>query len=75
MKNPNCDNDKCASATGEIRVLPLGSKSYHGNSILCERCYQHEMSYRRKRNRALSKDCQFETPSWNDLKIYAPATN
>ena len=24
MKNPNCDNEKCRSATGEVRVYPLG---------------------------------------------------
>ena len=68
-KNPNCDNDKCASETGEVRVLPTGGD---GNAILCHTCFLHELRYRRERNQALSKDCQFKLPAWETLKIYAP---
>jgi len=70
MKNWNCDNDKCLSATGEVRVLPTGGQ---GNLILCRACFLHELRYRQERNRALSVDCQFELPTWDSLKVYAPA--
>lgn len=67
MKNPNCDNDKCVSANGQVRVLPVGGQS---NMILCRKCFDYEILYRRDRNRKLSKDCQFALPSWDDLKVY-----
>jgi len=67
MKNPNCENDKCMSATGEVRVLPTGADS---NAILCWACYKHEMAFRRDRNRELSPDCRFDLPDWSSLKVY-----
>lgn len=67
MKNPNCDNDKCHSSTGEVRVLPTGGD---GNAILCFGCFLHEIAWRRERNRELSKECQFKLPSWESLKVY-----
>jgi hypothetical protein len=69
VKNPNCDNDKCVSATGEVRVLPTGGD---GNAILCRRCFCHEMDYLRERNKELGKDCQFKLPSWESLEVYKP---
>jgi len=67
MKNWNCDNDKCTSATGEIRVLPTGGES---NALLCRSCFEYEMNFRRERNRKLAKECQFKLPAWDDLKVY-----
>lgn len=67
MKNPNCDNDKCTSETGEVRVLPTGGDS---NAILCHACFNHEISFRKERNRDLSQDCRFRLPSWDSLKVY-----
>jgi len=64
MKNPNCDNDKCMSATGEVRVLPTGGDS---NAILCWACYKHEMAFRRDRNRELAAECRFDLPDWESL--------
>jgi len=69
MKNPNCDNDKCLSATGEVRLLPTSERS---NVILCFTCFQHEMKWR--------KECNAEIPNafclaqWTDLKIYKEAS-
>ncbi len=68
MKNPNCDNDKCLSSNGEVRVLPSGGDS---NLILCRSCFRHEINYRIQRNKELGKDCQFALATWNSLKIYA----
>lgn len=67
MKNPNCDNDKCAQADGEVRVLPTGGDS---NAILCRECFLHEIRFRQYRNMGLADDCKFKLPRWEDLKIY-----
>lgn len=67
MKNPNCDNDKCRDANGEVRVLPLGGGA---NLILCRACFEHELRFRRERNRELSPDCQFKLPDWEVLAVY-----
>lgn len=57
-------------AFGEVRLLPLGHSEHHGNLILCRHCFDHELLYRRERNRDLSKDCAFDLPAWNHCKIY-----
>lgn len=67
MKNPNCDNDKCTSSTGEVRVLPTGGDS---NAILCRTCYDHEIRFRRERNRQLAPSNAFQLPAWSTLKVY-----
>jgi hypothetical protein len=67
MKNPNCDNDKCAHSYGEIRVLPY---SNDGNLLLCKSCYYHEMKYRRERNKELGDSSKFKLPEWESLKVY-----
>ena len=61
--NPNCDNDKCKSATGEVRLLPAGGGSY---MILCKDCYKHEIAYRKER-----VSHPFEFPAWEYLKVYS----
>ena len=70
MNNPNCDGGVCKSAAGEVRVLPLGKDPNHGNLILCLGCFNHEMFWRRDRNRELGKDCKFDILKWEDLKVY-----
>ncbi len=45
--NPMCDNDKCLSANGEVRLLPTGADS---NAILCHACFDHELRFRRDRS-------------------------
>lgn len=63
--NPNCDNNKCKRADGEVRLLPTGGD---GNMILCRDCYEHEMRYRRER---VAAGEPFDLPAWNELKVYA----
>ena len=69
MKNPNCDNELCKDPNGEIRVLPTGDSS---NALLCFTCFLHEMQFRHERNKELSEDCKFDTPTWKSLEIYDP---
>ena len=70
LHNNNCDGDHCAAETGEVRVLPLGKNSYHGNLILCRSCFDHEIRYRRERNTDLTADCRFALPTWESLEDY-----
>lgn len=70
MQNPNCDGAHCVSTSGEVRVLRSGGDS---NLILCHACYRHELTWRRERNRELSKDAQFQLPDWESLKVYDAA--
>jgi hypothetical protein len=69
MYNPNCDyaNGKCCVSPSEIRILPLGGE---GNIHCCRTHYNHEMVYRRERNKNLSDNCKFDLPPWNSLEIY-----
>lgn len=64
--NPNCDGDQCRQSSGEVRVLPLGAG---GNLILCRACYQHEIAFRRERNKKLSPNCRFDLPPWEALQV------
>lgn len=66
MDNWNCDGSG-PHCGGEVRVLPTGGD---GNAILCLNCYNREIAYRVERNRDLGKDCQFELPQWDTLKVY-----
>ena len=68
--NPNCDGDHCNSATGQVRVLPTGSLPHHGNMILCQSCFRHELAWRVERNTELAPDCAFKLPTWESLKVY-----
>lgn len=70
MTNPNCDGGYCTRETGEVRVLPTGGDS---NAILCRACLEHELRYRRERNRELAESCKFKLPAWDSLKVYATA--
>lgn len=68
--NPNCDGGRCRQETGEVRALPSGGDS---NLILCQDCFNHELGYRRDRNRELGEDSKFELPLWDSLAVYGEA--
>lgn len=86
MNNPNCDGGRCKSATGEVRVYPLGGG---GNLILCATCWAYENRYgratheRSEGNMTLVSDYDRVTPrEWAeyefatieyDYRIPAPA--
>lgn len=73
----NCEGMRCVTKQGELRLLPYSS----GNCILCRSCYEHEMRYRRRINTHRAKqrklgnlhtpDTDLNTPTWEDLTIYA----
>ncbi len=65
-RNSMCDGSHCKVVNGEVRLLPYGGG---GNMIYCRACYEHEMSYRRERNRDMGYQA-FELPKWEDLKVY-----
>ena len=67
MQNPNCDGGKCYFSVGEVRVLPLAGD---GNLILCQTCFDHEIQFRKQRNKSLSKDAMFDLPLWNNMQAY-----
>lgn len=67
--NNNCDGSG-PHTMGEVRLLPLGSSPHHGSLILCRACFEHEIAYRKERNRDLSKDCAFKLPEWASLQVY-----
>jgi hypothetical protein len=48
-------------------VLPIGGDS---NVILCRECYQHELQWRRKRNRELEDFAKFDLLGWDSLEVY-----
>lgn len=62
----NCDGSGPHSS-GEVRVMPTGGG---GNLILCRRCWENELSYRRDRNKILGAFAQFALPAWNDSEVY-----
>lgn len=68
--NANCDGSGPCILNGQVRVLPAGSQPHHGNMILCRLCYRREIAFRKSRNEELGKDCQFQLPRWESLKIY-----
>jgi hypothetical protein len=68
--NPNCDGYKCGSKTGEVRLLPTGGSS---NLILCRRCFDYEIAFRKDRNKELGKFAQFKLPAWEELEVYKNA--
>jgi hypothetical protein len=65
--NPNCCGSHCRATTGEVQVLPAGGD---GNLILCIACFDHELAWRRERNRELEKFAQFRLPSWEACEVY-----
>jgi len=65
-RNPNCDGSGPHSHDSQVRVLPYGG----GNLILCRACFDHEIAYRKERNRELSKDEQHDLPAWDSITTY-----
>lgn len=55
------------SPNGEVRVLSVGKMS---NAILCRNCFNHEMQWRKERNRDLGDFAKFDIVKWTDLKVY-----
>jgi hypothetical protein len=53
-----------------VRVLPTSPGPNGSNAILCAMCFQHEMNWRRERNKKLSADAQFPIVQWRDLPVY-----
>lgn len=67
-QNPNCNHNKCMSPNGEVRILPIISGK--SNAIYCITCFNHEMKWRKERNRILPDYDQFPIPKWEDLEVY-----
>lgn len=67
MKNPNCDGGRCKSATGEVRVYPLGGG---GNLILCAACWAYENRYRAERARETKAPENFPQVKWEASEVY-----
>lgn len=65
--NNNCDGSHCATSQGDVRILSTGGA---GNLILCQSCFDHELRWRRERNKRLSVEAQFSLPSWQSLQVY-----
>jgi hypothetical protein len=68
VHNNNCDGLHCASATGEVRVYPLGGG---GNLILCRACAAHENRYRYQRGRETGAPENFPPVNWFACEVYA----
>lgn len=68
--NPNCDGGRCASASGEVRLYPLGGG---GNLILCRTCFAHENAYRVMRGKQAHNPDAWPVVDWNTAKPYPDA--
>ena len=66
MNNPNCDGSGPCDM-GEVRLLPTAGG---GNMILCNRCFEHELAWRKERNRELASEAKFAMPTWWECKLY-----
>lgn len=64
--NNNCDGSYCVKIKGAVRVLPFPG----GNLILCHACFDHEIKFRKSRNRDLPRGGKLDLPDWEDLEIY-----
>jgi len=71
-KNWSCDNDKCTSPDGEVKVYPLGSG---GNLILCHACWTHENLYRYKRGLATGEQANWPRYDWAAAETYRPGND
>lgn len=66
-RNPNCSGGHCASATGEVRVYPLGGGA---NQIFCHACWAHENRYRYERG----DPAKWPQLNWNEADVYGADT-
>ena len=69
IRNYDCEGAHCQLRDGEVRVLPCGGGA---NMVLCCDCFDHEIRYRRERNRFLGDFAKFKLPSWESLEVYDP---
>ena len=67
IHNDNCDGSHCASATGEVRVYPLGGG---GNLILCQTCAAHENRYRFQRGKETGAPENWPQVNWFSCEVY-----
>lgn len=65
--NPNCDGSHCVSATGPVRLYPLGGSA---NLIVCIACCAHENRYRAERGRETGAPENWPVLQWASLKPY-----
>lgn len=70
MKNNNCDGSGPCTP-GTVKTLPTSKDPWGSNAILCRHCFNHEIAWRKERNRELGKAEQFTLPTWDSLKVYA----
>jgi hypothetical protein len=63
MQN-NCDGSG-PHLSGASRVLPAGGD---GNMILCKRCFEREVGWRRGRNSEVAQP--YDLPTWDHLVTY-----
>jgi len=69
-KNNNCDGEHCTSATGEVRLYPLGGG---GNLILCRSCAAQENRYRYERGRDTGQPNNWPQVNWYECTVYGGA--
>lgn len=66
-QNPNCDNNRCTSSTGPVKLYRF---AYGGsNGILCKACFEYENAYRKKRNQQVGEE-RWEIQSWDKAEPY-----
>ena len=68
-QNAMCDGLWCETSRGEVRVLPYMG----GNVILCRACFDHEIAWRKDRNKDLAEDARYDIPTWESLEVYGGA--
>ena len=66
IHNPNCDGIYCQFEQGEVRVLPLSSRS---NLIVCQACYRWEIKWRKLQNLDYKQEL-YSLPTWESLEVY-----
>lgn len=72
--NPNCDGVGPHAQNAQVRIMPLtyDDPGIASNIIVCRACHLTELRWRKQRNRELSPEAQYDLPSWESLKVYAP---
>jgi len=65
--NPMCCGSHCRSATGLVRVYPLGGGA---NLVLCKGCWDWENKYRLGRGYETGNRGAFPTVNWEAAEVY-----
>lgn len=66
-QNQNCDGNHCTSATGEVRMYPLGGGA---NCLYCFDCWLHENRYRRQRVADGASPAAFPQENWAAAEVW-----